>query len=415
MTLKFNPATQNSLNRLRSLLVVGTLGLLSACSSNDDSALPATPLAPGQYAFVAAAAGGAGQIERYSLADNTQNGTYPATMTDLRIATDGTSIYEIGRFTLDTLTKYDINDTSAPVYQFSVNGDETQANPYDVIFVSDTKAYVVRYGSTKVWIIDPSVDATDEANFKTGELDLSVYDTGGAPKATSAVLAGNKLFILMQRLDAGFAPSSVGYVAVFDTTTDEQINTGKGTDGLPGIALSTLNPSNIQYLEARDEIYVTGRGNIFGNPTVIGDPYQGGIETIDPTTYDIAMLLDDGTEIENNDFFSNALVVSPSVGYLITNSGFRATAPFASIDTLRSFNPTTGLLDPTPIAGLADTAVSNLHLAPDGLVWVGIPGDAPGFNIIDPSTNMIVGEFLATTLAPLDVVFIEVPEVTAEQ
>ncbi|MEE9334141.1 MAG: hypothetical protein V3U65_08620 [Granulosicoccaceae bacterium] len=413
--MKFSPATRNGLNRISCLLVVGTLSLLSACSSSDDSATPAdTNIAAGHYAFVATAGGGAGQIERYSLADNTQNGTYPATMTDLSIATDGTHVYEIGRFNLDTLTKYDVSDTSAPVYQFSVNGDETQANPYDVIFVNDTKAYVIRYGSTQVWIIDPSVDALDEANFRTGELDLSVYDTGGAPKASGAVLVGGKLFILMQRLDAGFAPSSVGYVAVFDTTTDEQINTGKGTDGLPGIALSTLNPSNIQYLEARDEIYVTGRGNIFGNPAVTGDPYQGGIETIDPTSYDIAMLLDDGTEAENNDFFSSALIVSPSLGYLITNSGFDATT-FASIDTLRSFNPTTGILAAEPVAGLVDTSIANLHVAPDGLLWVGVPGDAPGFNLIDTSTNMIVGEFLATTLAPLDVVFVDVPEITAEQ
>jgi len=425
--LKFKPKAQKRLNRFNYVLVAAALGLLSACSSNDDAAPapdtgmemeqgmemgmemePVTGSATGQYAFVAAAAGGAGQTERYSLADNTQIGTYPATMTDLRVATDGTHVYEIGRFGLNTITKYDINDTAAPVYQFSVNGEEMQANPYDIIFVSETKAYVIRYGSTAVWIVDPSVDAMSEADFKTGELDLSVYDTGGAPKASGAVLVGDRLFILMERLDSAFAPSSVGYVAVFDTTTDEQINTGQGTDGLPGIALSTLNPSNIQYLAESDEIYVTGRGNIFGSPSVTGDPYQGGIETIDPTTYAIEMLVDDGTQDDNNDFFSSALVVSPSVGYLITNSGFDPTT-FASIDTLRSFNPTTGVLDPTPIAGLADTSVANLHLAPDGLVWVGIPGDAPGFTIIDPSTNMVVGEFLATTLAPLDVVFVEVP------
>ncbi len=410
----FNPAKWHSRNSLSSLLVVGTLGFLSACSSSDDSA-PATDtgLAAGQYAFVAAAAGGAGHIERYSLADNTQNGTYPSTLTDLRIATDGSSIYEIGRFNIDTLTKYDINDTSTPLFQYSVNGDETQANPYEVIFVSDTKAYVIRYGSPKIWIIDPSVGAMSESEFKTGELDLAAYDTTGAPNASGAVLVGDKLFVLMERLDASFAPSMVGYVAVFDTTTDEQITTGKGTDGLPGIALSTLNPSTIQYLEASDEIYVTGRGNVFASPGVTGDLYQGGIETIDPTTYAIEMLLDDGTETENNGFFSSALVVSPSVGYLITNTAPDPTT-FESFDTLRSFNPTTGILAAEPVAGLVDTKVSNLHVAPDGLVWVGIPGDAPGFNIIDPSTNMIVGEFLATTLAPLDVVFVEVPATAAE-
>ena len=360
------------------------------------------------YAYVATAGGGAGQIERYSLASNTQVGTYPATLTDLRVATDGASVYQIGRFNLDTLTKYDARNTSEEIFQYSVDGDETQSNPYEVIFVNETKAYVVRYGSAKVWIINPSVSSMEEEGFKIGELDLSAYDSGATPNASGAVLAGDNLYVLMERLDETFAPSSVGYVAVFDTFTDEEINTGKGESGLLGIKLSTLNPGAIQYLEASDEIYVTGRGNIYGNTSVTGDPYQGGIETIDPATFDIDMLLDDGNQDDNNDFFSDALIVSPSVGYLITNSGFDPNT-FASIDTLRAFNPTTGILADEPIAGLVDTSIANLHIAPDGTLWVGVPGDAPGFNLIDTSTNMIIGEFLATTLAPLDVIFIDVP------
>jgi len=174
-----------------------------------------------------------------------------------------------------------------------------------------------------------------------------------------------------------------------------------------GIQLGTINPGTIQYVESTGEIYVTGRGNQFGAMLADPDPYQGGIETIDPTTYDIAMLLDDGTETDNNGFFNNSFVVSPTVGYVVTNNGtFRE-------DTLHMFNPMTGVLADAPVTGFVDTGISNLALAPNGNLWVGVPGAAPGdgsgYFQIDNSTGEVVGELIATTFSPLNVVFVDVP------
>ena len=411
--MKYKSATGNSQNHFFTLLVTATLALLSACSSSDSTPITETPggNTSTQYAYIATAGVDSGAIDRYSVESNTLVSSYPtASTTDLEVASDGTNVYQIAKRGTDTITKFDAIDTSAALFQFFVNGDEMLSNPSSLAFVNETKAYVTRYGSDKVWIIDPSVGATDEASFKTGELDISVYANGeGAlPRVTQSVIVDNKLFLLLERLDASFAPTDVGYVAVFDTTTDEEINTGKGENGLLGIKLNTLNPSTIQYLAASNEIYVTGRGNPFNEfNDVEGDPYQGGIETIDPSNYDIELLLDDGTESNNNGYFLKALVVSPTQGYIVTNaSTFR-------VDTLRSFNPMTGVLAAEPVAGFTDTAISDIALAPDGKLWVGvpgaIPGDGSGYFQLDVSSNTIVGELMATSRSPLNVVFIDVP------
>ena len=65
---------------------------------------------------------------------------------------------------IDTISRFDPIDTSAVDFQFSVNGEETASNPYDIAFANSNKAYVVRRGSSKVWIINP--DATIEDDFK---------------------------------------------------------------------------------------------------------------------------------------------------------------------------------------------------------------------------------------------------------
>jgi len=66
-----------------------------------------------------------GRIDRLTLTDGISvNGSYPATLSDIRVATDGDAIYQIGRFNIDSLTRFDANDTSVVDFQFSVNGEE---------------------------------------------------------------------------------------------------------------------------------------------------------------------------------------------------------------------------------------------------------------------------------------------------
>lgn len=388
-----------------------TLALtLAACSSSDDDAMSGndnTDTGSNLTAVVASRAGfESGQVQQLSISGEevTITGAYGATVSDIAVATDGSSVYQLGRFLADNVTKYSLDNTETPVYQRSVVGDEVSANPYDIVFVNDTKAYMVRYDSPAVWIINPS--AENDEQFKIGELDLSAYDTNDTtPEPNGAVILGDKLYISMERLDRvnfgfTFQPVQTGYVAVFDIATDTEIDTGMGTDdGLLGIPVGVENSAHLQYSTADDMLYILGRGKYFGVDDSNGDRYTGGVVRIDPENFTTELVLDDGNETENTNFLFNMLVVSATKAYVLTYKTFGVT-------TLQELNLLTGELNADPIASLTDVDITVMALGPNNRVWVGINGDEPGFLLLDPADNSILRSLIPTTLTPSDIVFI---------
>ena len=399
---------------------------LAACSSNDDSdgaddavdagevvttTDPTSGIDPVQsddpdgadntgaagFAFVSGATPSfdAGQIERLTIGDTIEgSGSYPATLSDIVVRTDGSDIYQVGRFGIDSITRFTTNELTTPVYQYSVLQGEASPNTTDIVFASETKAYVLQAAGTEILIVNPSAATAEE--FITGSIDISVYDVD-APDAVNGVVANGRLFVLMQRL-TGFNPDKVGYVAVFDVETDTEIETGRGSDGLNGIELNTLNPGSLQYVAEMNEVVVSGRGNIFVEFNELpGDPYQGGVEVIDADSFALDLLVDDGTADNNQGFFSASHINSGTRGYVITSSGF-------ANNTLRSFNPMTGLLDDAVVAGLEGLDLITLATGPAGRVWVAIGGVEPGFVLINPTDNSEVAR-VATEFVPNHVVF----------
>lgn len=424
LQLKFMTILKNS-PRLY-FAVIASMCWLSACSSGDDnentindSQLVGNPDANSDFsAFVATRAPdfGSGEVVRISLNDgNTVNGSYPATESDIWVDTDGTNVYQIGRFQLDSITKFDPMDTSTPDYQLSVNGDDTAtANPYDLAFVNDDKAYLTRRNGTKLWIVDPTPDnspATVE-DFLNSELDLSAYAKTtpdgniDPPDMTDAIIVGDKLFVLMENLTlSGFnqLADSQAFLAVFDINTDQEINTFRSGSNLNGILLQTINPTSLQYNEETGLIYVVGRGNFFESPDVPGDPYTGGIESIDPVSYNSNLLLDDGDSNDNIGFFIDAIVISDTLGFLITLDGYDDN--FNSISNLRTFNPTTREVS-TPLEGTAAQDLTSMDVGPDGHLWVGINDLQSGFIRVDIASGEVAPDRVNTTLVPSNTVFI---------
>ncbi len=418
------PAAQNSVvlfshRKLSySLLLAASLLALSACSSRSSdgesgSMTPTPPANPplgsgdsGDFAFVAARASdySSGRIDRISLDDgNTVDGSYPATLSDIAVTTDGENLYQIGRFNIDSVTRFDPADTSVVDYQISVvEGSEQTSNPQSIAFIDQTKAYLTRRGSDKLWIINPGTP--DAGNFKIGDIDLGAYDTD-LPNMTDAIIVDDKLFVLVERLretPTAQIPEKVGYLVVFDTRTDTEIQTNQSPGDLKGIELLVTNPASLQYNEETGEIYVVGRGNYFENASVTTDFHSGGIEVIDPTTYEHSLLIDDGTDDDNEGYFFQAEVINANLGYLLTYASFGVT-------TLRTFNPTTGILNDGVVEGLQDVDITVIEEGPDNHLWVGINDATPGFYRIDLATGELVSERVATSLIPIDVVFINVP------
>ncbi len=314
----------------------------------------------------------------------------------------GQYYYRIEQFQSNNVTKVDIAAPNTPIWQFSTQdtGEVNSSNPYDLVFVNSTKAYLIRYGSTKVWIVNPSVSADNEAGFKIGELDLSAYtDADGVPEMCCGVIANGKLFIVMQRL-VDWCPSDIAYVAVFDIATDTEINTGMGSGGMIGIPLTIKNPNSVQYMAENNRIYVQGIGTYPGGSCDPVYEYTGGIESINPVDYASSIVLDDGDATTHPyGAISGMLIASPTNGYFVGYAGW-------GDNTLYAFNPTTGVVSGT-VAGIQNINISGMnsgtYLDKNTMMWVCDSTNAQ-VKIVD-TTNNTVNENVATSLNPQKVAF----------
>jgi len=208
--------------------------------------------------------------------------------------------------------------------------------------------------------VNPS--ATDKNDFKIGEIDLSAYipaNNSATPSPATAVISQGKLFIAMQRLSDGWAPNPA-YVAVFDTATDTEIETNSNPDdGLKGILLQGLNPLESSLVTGPNgKVYVTSHDvYAFGGAQELS---KSAIEVIDPTDYSLRTLLT-AAELENNvDKLINASVIlSADKGYFY--AGAVTYVPvYGEISTLYEFNPTTGAIIASEVAGTGNEHINYL-------------------------------------------------------
>lgn len=333
---------------------------------------------------------------------------YSKTKSDYTLTTNGKDIYHIGKYYIDTIDKYAAEDYDNPAWSFTTqdNADSTSRNPYNLIFASDTKAYLIRYGSPKVWIVNPA--ATDFASFKTGEIDLSAYipaDNSSTPNPATAVISQGKLFIAIQRLADGGLKGNPAYVAVFDTNTEQEIETNSdSTDNLKGIKLAGINPLENSMVTGPDgKIYVTTHG-VYGSTTLTNSR----IEEIDPDTYALRTILT-AANISNNasKFINASVIVSADKGYFY--AGAVTYVPvYGEISSLYEFNPTTGAIIASEVAGTGNEHIKYLGLDKKGFLWLSMINPAtPGVDIIDSETNTLVGSRLLTTLNPSEIRFLD--------
>ncbi len=414
----------------RLALISAVVSTLAACSSDSDdsgtmvdaadttiyttcesanAADAATAATAPNFAFTSTVATdfSSGRVERISIGDTPNlSGCTPATLSDIVVRTDGNNAYELGRFNLDSFTQFD-KESLAANYQYSLNGvNGGSANPHDVVFKNETTAYIARYGTASIWVVNPS--ATTEAEFLTAEIDLSAYDADGATEMTALTLVDDKLFVLMQRLQS-FSATLPSYVAVFDTSGDTavEINTGMGNDGLNGIELPVQNAQGMAYNADTNDLLITAAGDRYNSDKTNAEKLSGGLVSVDATDYTSELLLDDN-EINGDvsaddampEFFADALVVSAEKGYLLSSASFGSS-------NIRTFNPTTGLIADAPLANFTGMDITTMAVGPTGLVWVGIKdATSPGFDRVNVTDDTVVGERVRTELNPNRVVFV---------
>lgn len=385
-----------------SIKIISTIlfaATLNACDSIEDI-LPTTPYSPADARAIVSTVANDYSASAVSVitGDSSRiafNELLSSTDSDRTSTTFNNDLYVIERFNGTNIAKFSSDDITIPEWQYSTQDsvtDSTSSNPQQIIFVSDTKAYVLRYGSNNIWIVDPS--ATTINDFKIGEIDLSAYAdaTDGIAEISLGIIANGKLFVVMQRLE-NYVAVNTAYVAVIDTTTDLEIDTGIAGDSLLGIPLIIRNPNtSIEYLAENNSLYVQGIG------TYATDSHTGGIEKINLTDYSSSLIIDDGEALSHpNEKVSAMTVVSSTIGYYISYISWGQTS-------LYKFNPTTGTETQTSIAALILGDFSYLTTDSNGFVWLSDVSNAT-VQVIDPTNDTLV-DSIYTGLNPQKISFV---------
>lgn len=286
----------------------------------------------------------------------TENALATTSPSDIAISVHGNSLYRLGRFGSDNLTKYSLSFGFVPnqEWQYSVSEGGVSANPYTVVFESTSRAFLVQYGLPNLWIIDPSVSTSGEAGFKLGEIDLSTYahvDSNGSPHMADAVISDGKLFVLMERLDADFSATKDSYLAVIDLATLNEIDTGQGDGGLKGINLSVKNAGHLDL--QGNTLYIAARGNTaFGATEGV---YDGGIVTVDTSTYATSMLVDDGDDSSHPyGQIQKVEVVNEDHAFFVGRANW-------GDDTLYHFNPSQATPTGTAVSDVQHVSIADIE------------------------------------------------------
>lgn len=153
-------------------------------------------------------------------------------------------------------------ETCKPLRQLDVSTG-FKANPHDVIGVSSTKAYVLRYelnptpgakqfdAGDDILIIDPSKPAI------TGRIDLAPYAVQGTgPKIQArgdrALVIDGTMYVALSDLSADFQTAGPGRLVMIDTATDKVT----GTVDLPDLN----NCSGLSFLDDKNTLFVSCQG-----------------------------------------------------------------------------------------------------------------------------------------------------------
>lgn len=289
-------------------------------------------------------------------------------------------VYVVNRFGLrgDSIQ---VLDPTAGFTTLSDCSTGARSNPQDIAFASPTKAYVTRYESTELLIVNPSVGA-DCAGFVRGTIDLAAFaDSDGIPEMERLALADGILYVSLQRLGRNnlFEPMGNGIIVAIDTATDEIRN---------AIELQGANPFGPLVVRG-DRLFVSTVGRFTQN--------DGGIEEVD---------LRSGTslgwrvsEAALGGDISDFVLVSERLGFaVVSGADFR--------NALVEFSPHSGTRTRTLFA--ESSFLAQLRVTEAGDLYVADRSfQNPGLRIFDVrSGNERPGSPLDLGLPPFDVVFL---------
>jgi len=311
----------------------------------------------------------------------------------------GGLLYAVNRFNFDNIQVLDPAAGFATIQQFSVGNG---SNPHDIALVSPTKAYVARYGSPELWIVNPQTGA------HTGTISLAAFaDADGIPEMDRLAIRGRRLFVTVQRLDRDnfFAPTDSSQVVVIDLDTDALVDADPVAVGVQGILLPFQNPTTELVVDPGGWLLV----GCVGNYGVL----DGGVVRINPGTLAVA-----GTEVTEAALggdLDDVAVFSSGRAFAVVND-----ASFATL--LKAYSRSSGVVADPPIYSTPDFSIADIEVNDRGELWVCDRSVGnPGVRVFDAATgSSLTATPLSTGLPPQDIVFdatttLGVPGVSAAQ
>ena len=372
--------------------------LLSGCNDKDNKAEEITF---NDIAVVQSVASGESMIEFTDGITDVASNYNSKTATDYGIATRGEYIYHIGRYNIDTIQKYHIDNPQLGYYPgegYSLRsaGETTSANPYNISFITDDTAVITRYGSAKAWVINLAANNSDD--FLIRELDLSHHTTGEddtVPEMDMVFTHNNRVYITLQNLTE-WVSSGNEKVVVFDATSWEEIDTDSVTPGTQAIELSLANHQS---------------GVVYGDKMYLGSlvygPLSGGIEAVN--------LNDFSTEVLTDEYAVNRVTATESGKIFFTSYEGWSSEKGSSIDTLYKLNS-----DNSASKVSIELASGNISaLASKGdVLWLGLPGTSNKIIRINAAAefsapkplNEIQLSSVETALKPVQIEFLTIEQ-----
>jgi DNA-binding beta-propeller fold protein YncE len=290
----------------------------------------------------------------------------------------GGAVYVVNRFGSDTVQR--LNPAAGFVSEWECSAG-SGTNPNDIAFASLRKAYVPRFASTSLLVVNPS-PAANCAGFVLGTIDLSAYADGdGIPDMSQATVSGGRLYVTLQRL-TNFMSSGPGAVVVIDTTTDRVLDV---------IELTAGNP-----LSQTKGLTVVGSDLVLSEVGMFG-VNDGGLERVDLATGTPAGFFI--TEAAIGGDVTDFVLVAEHLGYALVSGPDFSTA-------LVAFDPLAGVRTRTLLSG---GNFSDIEVNGRGERYVADRSlSRPGLRIFRATDGVeLTASPIALGLPPFDIAFLE--------
>lgn len=300
---------------------------------------------------------------------------------DAVVRNDGRYLYVVNRLGADNLQVIDPGAGFQTVAEFSLGAG---SNPQDAVVVSPNEAFVSRYESTQLYVVDPLAQTILDS------IDLALFgDADGLPEAARMIRVGGRIFVALQRLDRtnSWTPTFPSMVAVIDIATRTLVDADPLAPGVQAIALTATNPwSELSWDEAGARILVPLVGAYGAN--------DGGVEAIDPITLQTQGLLVSESQLGAE--VGPALAVGDDL-FVVTSTNFFFDSQFIAFDLVG------GVVTDT-LHGSLGLVPDIIHDPPTDRIFLADRKNAdPGVRVFDVSAKTeITSSPIDTGLPPYD-------------